>query len=232
MGILYLGLWTLIGVLGIAWPSAAILALWAVTGLIGYLLALKGGAPFTDEAPVHVASRWPGNNLIFPTQIAVFPTRVIRYKKRLIGHNEESINIAQIASVKIQTRLLWSDIFIESTGGANPIASHGHTNSDALAIKAAIDRLQQHYFHERAAPPRDDGGPRTAQAGSLLRLSLYSPSSDRAAGGAPARQVILPADLPAESRLERLVRLLNEGGPGSRVEVDQIDPPSTEPEDP
>ena len=38
------------------------------------------------------------------------PLRVSRVKRRLFGSNEESISISQVASVKISTGMLWSDI--------------------------------------------------------------------------------------------------------------------------
>ncbi|MGD0214565.1 MAG: hypothetical protein ABSB87_15165 [Terriglobales bacterium] len=63
-------------------------------------------------------------------------------KKRLVGSNEESISILQVASVKISTRMFWSDILIESTGGTDPISSHGHRKADALRIRDLIEGFQ------------------------------------------------------------------------------------------
>jgi hypothetical protein len=88
------------------------------------------------------ASRWTRGNLWFPTRIVVNPLRVSRVKKRLFGSNEESISISQVASVKISTGIFWSDILIESTGGTDPIASHGHRKADALRIRDLVERLQ------------------------------------------------------------------------------------------
>jgi hypothetical protein len=47
-----------------------------------------------------------------------------------------------VASVRIETGLLWSDITIESTGGSDPLTSHGHTKADARRIKELIEAAQ------------------------------------------------------------------------------------------
>jgi hypothetical protein len=88
------------------------------------------------------ASRWTKGNFWFPTRIVVGPLRVSRVKKRLFGSNEESISISQVASVKISTGVFWSDILIESTGGTDPIASHGHRKADALRIRDLVEGFQ------------------------------------------------------------------------------------------
>jgi hypothetical protein len=88
------------------------------------------------------ASRLTRGNLWFPTRIVVNPLRVSRVKRRLFGSNEESISISQVASVKISTGFFWSDILIESTGGTDPITSHGHRKSDALRIRDLVEGFQ------------------------------------------------------------------------------------------
>jgi hypothetical protein len=88
------------------------------------------------------ASRWTKGNLWFPTLIVVSPLRVSRVKKRLFGSNEESISISQVASVKISTGMVWSDIVIESSGGTDPITSHGHRKADALRIRDLVEGFQ------------------------------------------------------------------------------------------
>jgi len=89
-----------------------------------------------------VASRWTKGNLLFPTRIVVNSQRVTRIKPRLFGSNEESIGIAQVASVHIRTGILWSDIVIESSGGTDPITSHGHRKADAQRIRDVIEGYQ------------------------------------------------------------------------------------------
>ena len=88
------------------------------------------------------ASRWTKGNLFFPTRIVVNSLRVSRVKRRLFGSSEESISISQVASVKISTGVVWSDILIESTGGTDPIASHGHRKADALRIRDLVESFQ------------------------------------------------------------------------------------------
>lgn len=96
-----------------------------------------------EDNHVFVASRWTSGNRLFPVRIEVTPERVTRIKPRLFGSNEESIAISKVASVNIETGILWSDIRIDSSGGSNPIASHGHRKRDALAIRSLIERFQQ-----------------------------------------------------------------------------------------
>ena len=119
MGLLYLLAWVLFGIGSIAAINTTVgpigLGLFLAAAAIGYRILVRGSPAFTD-GQVFFASRWARDNLIFPTQVAVHPTQVIRHKEKLIGSEEETISITQIASVKIVTRLLWSDILIESTG--------------------------------------------------------------------------------------------------------------------
>jgi len=88
------------------------------------------------------ASRWTKGNHIFPTRIVVSSLHVSRVKPRLFGTTEESIAISQVASVKITTGMIWSQICIDSTGGADPITSHGHRKRDALRIRELIETYQ------------------------------------------------------------------------------------------
>ena len=88
------------------------------------------------------ASRWTRGNLWFPTRIVVSALRASLVKKRLLGSTEESISISQVASVKISTGMFWSDILIESTGGSDPLSSHGHRKADALRIRDLVESLQ------------------------------------------------------------------------------------------
>jgi Bacterial PH domain len=88
------------------------------------------------------ASRWTRGNHLFPTQIAVSPERVIRIKRRWFGSDEESIALSKVASVRISKGMFWADICIESTGGTDPIQSHGHRKADAERIRELIEGLQ------------------------------------------------------------------------------------------
>jgi len=91
---------------------------------------------------VFTASRFTRGNLFFPTRIVVNAQHVSRIKPRLFGSNEESIGIAQVASVHITTGMIWSDIVIESAGGTDPITSHGHRKADAQRIRELIEGYQ------------------------------------------------------------------------------------------
>ena len=104
---------------------------------------LGSGGPNTN-APEETfsASRWTRGNLWFPTRIVVSPLRVSRVKRRLFGGSEESISISQVASVKISTGVIWSDIVIESSGGTDPITSHGHRKGDAVRIRDLVEGFQ------------------------------------------------------------------------------------------
>ena len=65
-----------------------------------------------------------------------------RVKSRLFGSSEESIALGKVASVQISTGIIWSDIRIDSSGGTDPITSHGHRKADALRIRELIESYQ------------------------------------------------------------------------------------------
>ncbi len=96
----------------------------------------------SDGGETFIASRWTRGNLFFPTRIVVSPLHVSRVKPRLFSKTEESIAISQVASVQIQTGMIWSRISIDSTGGTDPITSHGHRKRDALRIRELIETYQ------------------------------------------------------------------------------------------
>jgi|SRR5437868_204764 hypothetical protein len=88
------------------------------------------------------ASRWTRGNLIFPTFIEVSDKAVSRRKRSWFRMDEISMSISKVASVHIKTGLIWSEILIESSGGSDPMASHGHKKTDALRIKELIENAQ------------------------------------------------------------------------------------------
>ncbi|HVV00570.1 MAG TPA: hypothetical protein VHH88_04355 [Verrucomicrobiae bacterium] len=88
------------------------------------------------------ASRWTSGNLIFPTYIEVSEKAVTRRKRSLFRMDEMSMSITKVASVHIKTGLIWSEILIESSGGSDPIQSHGHRKDDARRIKELIENAQ------------------------------------------------------------------------------------------
>lgn len=88
------------------------------------------------------ASRWTHGNFLFPTCIEVTDKAVVRHKRSWLSRDEMSVSITKVASVHIKTGILWSDILIESTGGTDPLASHGHRKADARRIRELIEEAQ------------------------------------------------------------------------------------------
>jgi len=131
---------------------AAGVALLAVVVFVA--VVARKGRPFA-AGDVFRASRWTRGNRLFPTQVQVSPTAVALYTPQWVGRREESIHIAHVASVRIDTHLVFSDIFIETSGGVSPISCYGHYKKDAVRIKQLIDQYQSEYFKAPtpAAPP-------------------------------------------------------------------------------
>ena len=91
------------------------------------------------------ASRWTRGNLFFPTYIEVSDKSVSRRKRSWFRMDEMSMSITKVASVHIKTGMIWSEILIESSGGSDPIASHGHSKADAQRIKELIENAQSQF---------------------------------------------------------------------------------------
>jgi hypothetical protein len=91
---------------------------------------------------VFQASRWTKGNLFFPTLIEVSEKAVTSRKRSLFKMDEMSMSITKVASVHITTGMVWSEILIESSGGSDPIRSHGHRKDDARRIKELIENAQ------------------------------------------------------------------------------------------
>jgi hypothetical protein len=92
------------------------------------------------------ASRWTKGNHLFPTCIEITETGVTRRKRSWFTRNEMTIHLLRVASVRIDTGLFWSDILVESTGGTDPLVSHGHSRKDALRIKELIEQAQTRHL--------------------------------------------------------------------------------------
>ena len=88
------------------------------------------------------ASRWTNGNHLFPTVIMVTDRAVVRHKRSWFSKDEISFSLSKVASVHIKTGLIWSDILIESSGGTDPLASHGYTKADAQRIRALVEEAQ------------------------------------------------------------------------------------------
>lgn len=123
-------------------PTAGVLA--AIIVALVLLFRWKG-QPFT-QGDVFRASRLSRGNRLFPTQVLITSTSVVHYTPELIGRKEHSIHMAHVASVSIDTNLLFSDVLIETTGGASPIVCHGHRKRDAVRMKQLIEQYQTQFY--------------------------------------------------------------------------------------
>jgi len=130
------------------WTVAAI----AVMAVVVLVVVWMKGRPFA-AGDVFRASRLSSGNRIFPTQVLISRTSVVHYTPELFGRLEHSMHMAHVASVRIDTNLMFSDVYIETTGGASPIRCHGHRKADAVRMKALIERYQTEYFCASNANP-------------------------------------------------------------------------------
>jgi hypothetical protein len=139
------------------WLLYALVGLGVLAVLVLAALALKN-RPFA-AGDVFVASRLTRGNHLFPTQVAVTPSAVVQSKAHWFGREEQSIHMRHVASVTIDTRLLFSDVIIETSGGSEPILCHGHRKGDARAMKELIERYQTAQLRDPAGAAAADSGP-------------------------------------------------------------------------
>jgi hypothetical protein len=131
---------------------------WAAVALGALVLLLlfviwRKGRPFAP-GDVFRASRASKGNHLFPTQVQITPTSVVHYTPEWFGRLEHSMHMAHVASVRIDTNLMFSDVYIETTGGASPIRCHGHRKADAVRMKTLIEQYQTEYYKGRAPEPK------------------------------------------------------------------------------
>jgi hypothetical protein len=136
-------------------PAEWILVAAAAAVVVVIVWVWRKGRPFA-EGDVFRASRWSRGNRLFPTQVLITPTSVVHYTPRWIGRREETIHMAHIASVKIETGAILSDVLIETSGGSDPIVCHGHRKGDAARMKTLVEQYQTDYY--RSGSPRPVGG--------------------------------------------------------------------------
>ena len=131
-------------------------------GAIVILVALvivwvwRKGRPFA-AGDVFRASRMSAGNRLLPTQVLITPTSVVQHIPRWVGRQQETIHMAHIASVKVQTGVLLSNVLIETSGGASPIVCHGHHKSDAVRMQQLIEQYQSEYYRGSGAPSTSSG---------------------------------------------------------------------------
>jgi hypothetical protein len=124
---------------------------WWVLAALGALLLIAGlwmwlkSRPFA-KGEVFRASRLSSGNRLFPTQVLITPSSVVQFTPEWVGKIEETIHLAHVSSVKIDTGVLFSDVLIETSGGSHPIRCHGHRKGDAVRMKTLIERYQTEYY--------------------------------------------------------------------------------------
>jgi hypothetical protein len=123
------------------------LALLAVAlGIAGFAWWLLRKSRRLEGEHVFVASRLSPGNRIFPTQVKLTPTTIVHHTPQWMGQLQQTINIAHVSSVKVDTDLLFAHVCIETTGGHNAIHCRGHHKRDAVAMKELIERFQTEYY--------------------------------------------------------------------------------------
>ena len=130
---------------------------WAIAAAGAFVVLLvlwvwRKGRPFA-AGDVFRTSRLSAGNRLFPTQVLITPTSVVQYTPRFVGRQEETIHMAHIASVKIDTGILLSNVLIETSGGVSPIVCHGHHKGDAVRMKTLIEQYQTEYYRGRGGGP-------------------------------------------------------------------------------
>ena len=90
----------------------------------------------------YTASRWTSGNHLFPDRVSVRADGVHYVKRRLIGSTEETINVRQISSIRLETGLLFATLTIETSGGSQPVIIHGLRKADAQRVQTLIQNLQ------------------------------------------------------------------------------------------
>ena len=118
-----------------------------VIALLAYVIWRKGRKLPGEH--VFRASRLSRGNRLFPTQVGITPQSVSHYTPEWFGRKEHSIHMAHVASVRIDTNLMFSDVIIESSGGTSSVTCHGHSKADAARIKQIIEEYQSAYYRTR-----------------------------------------------------------------------------------
>ncbi len=117
--------------------AAGVLVLVALFLLVAWMKGRK-----LPGEHVYRASRWSRGNRLLPAQVIITRDSITMYQPQWIGKMEESIHMAHVSSIKIDTNLVFSNIFIETSGGRDPIICHGHYKRDAIEMKRVIEEFQ------------------------------------------------------------------------------------------
>jgi len=116
------------------------------------LVVWRKGRPFV-AGHVFRASRLSSGNRLFPTQVQITPTAIVHHTPHWFGRSEHSIHIAHVASVRVDTGVIFSDVYIETSGGAAAVKCHGHRKRDALEMQRLIEQFQSTYYRQQPGPP-------------------------------------------------------------------------------
>ena len=136
------------------WQSWGLYVVLVVAALlaIGLWIVWLKGRPFA-AGDVFRASRFSSGNHLLPTQVLITASNVVHYTPQWFGRYEHSIHIAHIASVGIDTHIIFSDLYIETSGGATPIHCKGHYKKDAVRMKDLIEGYQTAYYAGAGSTP-------------------------------------------------------------------------------
>jgi hypothetical protein len=129
--------------------TLAVLAVVVALGAFAWWVLRKSRR--IDGEHVFVASRLSGGNRLFPTQVKITSTTIVHHTPQWVGQRQQSINIAHVSSVKVDTDLLFAHVCIETTGGHNAIHCRGHRKGDAVAMKQLIEKFQTDYYRSGPA---------------------------------------------------------------------------------
>lgn len=100
-------------------------------------------------AETFVASRWTRGNFLFPDVLQLDDNGVVKVKRRLFGTNEESVSYGKIASVHLDSGILFATLRIESTGGSDPLIMSGLTRGAAHTARRLIQDAQARWDEGR-----------------------------------------------------------------------------------
>src|SRR4051812_43360325 len=93
-------------------PLTIAIAAVVVVVVLLLLVIWRKGRPFAPGL-IFRASRLSSGNHLFPTQVQITPSAVVHHAPHWFGRSEHSIHIAHVASVRVDTGLFFSDVYIE-----------------------------------------------------------------------------------------------------------------------
>jgi len=90
----------------------------------------------------YTSSRVTSGNFFFPDEVTLSRDGIHYTKRRIFGSNEEVISYRGIASVKVNTKILFADVVVETTGGSQPVIIRGLPKEAAKNIRETV-RMNQ-----------------------------------------------------------------------------------------